>query len=43
MTKTVATIPIQENDAVYYSGQIRLGPFNAGDTVIGFNERVIFR
>ena len=38
MTKTVATIPIQENDAVYYSGQIRLGPFNAGDTVIGFNE-----
>lgn len=38
MTKTVATIPIQENDAVYYSGQIRLGPFNAGETVIGFNE-----
>ena len=40
MTKTVATIPIQENDAVYYSGQIRLGPFNAGDTVIGFNESI---
>jgi len=37
MTKTVANIPIQENDAVYYAGQMRLGPFSAGTTEITFN------
>ena len=37
MTKTVATIPIQENDAVYYSGQMRLGPLSAGQNTVTFN------
>ena len=37
MTKTVATIPIQENDAAYYAGQVRVGPFAANTTTIQFN------
>ena len=37
MTQTSATIPIQENDAVYYSGQMRLGPLTNGQNNVTFN------
>tara|TARA_R100000935_G_scaffold37118_2_gene58172 strand:- start:18587 stop:19810 length:1224 start_codon:yes stop_codon:yes gene_type:complete len=36
MTKTSATIPIQENDAVYYAGQMKLA-LAAGQSKVTFN------